>query len=79
MNGHAARFATFTDYLERQGLRHVFQPGEDPTAFDRRIAAIDFPAGVGRRRLDTRQRVGHQVRESWRRVTDAAGRRVGQA
>ena len=79
MTGHAARFATFTDYLERQGLRHVFQPGEDPTAFDRRIAAIDFPAGVGRRRLDTRQRVGHQVRELCRRVTDAAGRRVGQA
>ena len=45
MTGHAARFAVFTDYLERQGLRHVFQPGEDPTAFDRRIAAIDFPAG----------------------------------
>ena len=37
------RFRTFIDYVERQGLRHVFQPGEDPTAFDRKIASIDFP------------------------------------
>ena len=41
--GHARRFRTFIDYVERQGLRHVFQPGEDPTAFDRKMASTDFP------------------------------------
>ena len=39
VRGHAARFATFTAYLARHGLGHVFQPGEDPAAFDRRMAS----------------------------------------
>ena len=42
--GHARRFRTFIDYVERQGLRHVFQPGEDPTAFDRKIGEHRLPA-----------------------------------
>jgi hypothetical protein len=46
VGGHAARFATFTGFLERHGLAHVFQPGEDPTAFDRRMAATPFPPPV---------------------------------
>ena len=46
-----ARFATFTEYLTRHGLAHVFADGEDPTAFDRQVAGTDVPAGRrGRRR-----------------------------
>jgi hypothetical protein len=48
--GHQARFERFIGFVERQGLRHVFAPGEDPGAFDRRIAAIDFPPAVRVRR-----------------------------
>ncbi|MEJ7748727.1 MAG: polysaccharide pyruvyl transferase family protein, partial [Candidatus Limnocylindrales bacterium] len=45
-DGHAERFATFTAYLERHRLEHVFQPGEDPGAFDAHIRAIAFPPAV---------------------------------
>ena len=44
--GHAARFATFLDYLRRHGLDHVFADGEDPSSFDARIAATAFPPAV---------------------------------
>lgn len=43
MAGHKQRFRTFIDYVERHGLSHVFQPGEDPRAFDARMAEIRFP------------------------------------
>ena len=51
MAGHAARFRTFIDYVERHGLHHIFEPGEDPAAFDRRVAAVGFPPPVRRRRF----------------------------
>jgi hypothetical protein len=63
VDGHAARFKTFTGFVERHGLRHVFQPGEDPAAFDRRIATIDFPPPVRVRR----NVVLHRVRGRSRR------------
>ncbi len=44
--GHAARFATFADYLGRHGLSHVFAEGESPSAFDEHIAATRFPPAV---------------------------------
>ena len=44
--GHAARFATFLDYLRRHGLDHVFADGEDPSSFDARIAATAYPPAV---------------------------------
>jgi hypothetical protein len=44
--GHAERFARFRGYLERHGLRHVFEEGEDATAFDRRIAETPFPPAI---------------------------------
>ena len=53
MAGHAARFRTFIDYVERHGLRHVFQPGEDPTPSTARVAAIDFPPAGPRPRDPT--------------------------
>ena len=41
---HAARFDTFTRFLERCGLRHVYMEGEDRgQAFDDRMAKADFP------------------------------------
>jgi hypothetical protein len=46
MAGHPERFRRFTGYLERHGLRHVFQPGEDTVAFDTRLAGVRFPAPV---------------------------------
>lgn len=46
MAGHPERFRRFTGYLERHGLRHVFEPGEDTSAFDRRLAAVHFPVPV---------------------------------
>jgi hypothetical protein len=73
--GHAARFATFTGYLERHGLGHVFAEGEDPAAFDERIAAIEFPPAV-RVRHETRlsgvtQRVRRVERRTRRYLTTA--------
>jgi Polysaccharide pyruvyl transferase len=44
--GHAARFATFVDFLSRHGLSHVFAEGEDPTRFDRRLAETAYPPAV---------------------------------
>lgn len=74
--GHAQRFRTFIDYVERQGLRHIFQPGEDPTAFDRRMASIDFPPPARtRNRLQVhraKRRVGRLIRRVGRAVGSAA-------
>ena len=43
---HAGRFATFSEYLARHGLRHVFEAGEDPSRFDARVAVTRYPAAV---------------------------------
>ena len=51
MAGHAARYRTFIDYVEGHGLKHVFQPGEDPAAFDAKVAAVRLSAAGGRRRF----------------------------
>ncbi len=45
--GHTARLATFLDYLSRHRLDHVFAEGEDPTAFDARVAATPYPPAIG--------------------------------
>jgi len=77
LDGHAARFERFIGFVEGQGLRHVFEPGEDPTAFDRRIAAIDFPPAVRVRRNvllhRIRGRSGRLLRRVSRSVVPAAG------
>lgn len=44
--GHAERFRRYLDFVELNGLGHVWAPGEDPDAFDRRMDAVPFPAGV---------------------------------
>ena len=40
---HKKRFDTFIGYIERHGLRHIFMAGEDPTAFERKVAASGIP------------------------------------
>ncbi len=45
--GHAARFATFRDFLHRHGLAEVFTDGDGGRSFDERIAATAYPGAVG--------------------------------
>ena len=66
MAGHPERFRRFTGYLEQHGLRHVFQPGEDTTAFDARLAGVRFPPPV-------RVSPVTPVRRTRRRAWDLAG------
>jgi hypothetical protein len=87
--GHAARFATFTDFLSRHGLEHAFGSGEADPPFETRSAATAYPpavtiadrrpprglAGHARR---ARRRVRRQLRGAWVRrirVAVARGRR----
>jgi hypothetical protein len=44
---HQERFDLFADFLGAHGLHHVYEAGEDPTRFDRRVAAIAWPGDVG--------------------------------
>ena len=87
VRGHPARFATFTDFLTRHGLAHVFAEGEDPTWFDRRVAEIAYPPAVEAggdpgartmrrrlRRLDFRVRRSGRIR--WNQATDAVRDRI---
>ena len=46
MNGHAERWERLTGFLAKHELRHVYLPGESPTAFDERLAAVEFPPPV---------------------------------
>jgi len=43
---HKQRYDTFIGYVERHGLSHVFQPGEDPTLFEKKVASIRYPDSV---------------------------------
>ena len=43
----AARFERFGDFVHAHGLHHVYEAGEDPKAFDRRMAKTRFPGDVG--------------------------------
>ena len=44
---HPALWERFAAFLERHDLRHVFAPGENPQAFNDRLATTNFPAPVG--------------------------------
>jgi len=46
VNGHSARWDTFAAFLAQHNLRHVYSEGQDPTAFDRDLAALEFPPPV---------------------------------
>jgi hypothetical protein len=40
---HRRRFETFARYLSRHGLSHVFEPGQNPTAFMADVASTAYP------------------------------------
>lgn len=45
--GHAERLARFSSFLEKNGLDHVHQPGEDGgEAFEERVRTTAYPPGV---------------------------------
>jgi len=69
VSGHPARFERFIGFVERHGLRHVFEPGEDPSAFDRKIAAIEFPPPVRVRRNVILHRIRGRSGRLLRRVS----------
>jgi hypothetical protein len=69
VSGHPARFERFIGFVERHGLRHVFEPGEDPSAFDRKIAAIEFPPPVRVRRNVLLHRIRGRSGRLLRRVS----------
>lgn len=62
--GHAARFATFADYLERHGLEHVFRPGQDTLAFGRQLQATPFPPAVTARQTRRLRRALRRLRNA---------------
>lgn len=44
--GHPARWDRFSAFLAEHRLAHVYTAGQDPNAFDRELAALDFPPPV---------------------------------
>ena len=79
---HAARFRTYLDYVESHGLHHVFLPGEDPNAFERRIATVRFPEVVRVRRhawvARTRKQARRRIRGLAKRVRDTVATTGGR-
>ncbi len=75
--GHAKRFRTFIDYMERHGLHHIFEPGEDLTKFDRQVAAVDYPPPVRIHRRTKVRRVRYRARRVIRRVASRVGLGAG--
>lgn len=71
---HAARFERFAEFLGAHGLRHVYQAGEDPTRFDRRVAATVWPGDVGapRKGPSLHARITGAVAPHLRRLRPAA-------
>jgi hypothetical protein len=47
--GHRERFELLAAFLDAHGLHHVYEPGQDATRFDRRVAATRWPGDVGTR------------------------------
>lgn len=68
--GHAARLATFLDYLDRHGLDHIHRSGEPDPTFDARKDAVAFPAAVtvgSRLAIDGPRAVARRIRHRRRR------------
>ncbi len=59
---HPARFARLADFLNRQGLEHIFSDGQDPDAFEARIRSTPFPPGVDARAGANRSSPGQLAR-----------------
>ena len=73
---HKQRYDTFFGYVERHGLSHVFQPGEDPTLFEQKVASIRYPDSVAlysgsayqRYSRRTKRRVAKSIRRTRKRL-----------
>lgn len=68
--GHAARFRTFLDYLDRHGLDHIHRSGEPDPSFDTRKDATDYPPAVSvasRLPIDGPRAVARRIRHRRRR------------
>ncbi|MFD5539985.1 polysaccharide pyruvyl transferase family protein [Streptomyces sp. NPDC127079] len=46
VGGHRERFERFTGFLDRNGLQNTFTHGDGGVAFEERLGALTFPAGV---------------------------------
>ncbi|WP_327371642.1 polysaccharide pyruvyl transferase family protein [Streptomyces sp. NBC_01217] len=46
MRGHQERFDRFTNFLDKNGLENTFSHGDGGAAFEARMSALAFPAGV---------------------------------
>ncbi|MEU2334506.1 polysaccharide pyruvyl transferase family protein [Streptomyces sp. NPDC006654] len=46
LGGHGERFDRFTGFLDRNGLQNTFTHGDSGVAFEERMGALTFPAGV---------------------------------
>ncbi|MFJ3302287.1 polysaccharide pyruvyl transferase family protein [Streptomyces sp. NPDC086549] len=46
MGGHVERFERFTAFLDKNGLENTFTHGDGGSAFEERMRALTFPAGV---------------------------------
>jgi hypothetical protein len=74
---HKQRYDTFIGYVERHGLSHVFQPGEDPTLFEQKVASIRYPDSPALFGGSTFQRYGRRLRRRTRRTVRRVRRRLG--
>lgn len=43
---HPQRFEAYRAFLERNGLPHIWEPGESGEAFDQQVAAVEYPGAV---------------------------------
>ncbi|WP_435853867.1 polysaccharide pyruvyl transferase family protein [Streptomyces misionensis] len=46
VGNHGERFARFTGFMERNGLRNTFTHGDGGAAFEKRMRSLPFPPGV---------------------------------
>jgi hypothetical protein len=76
--GHPERFRRFTGYLEAHDLRHVFQPGEDPSLFDAKLARVHFPPAVRARTPTVIDFARRRARNRYRRYRKAVERRLAR-
>ncbi|MDR0848345.1 MAG: polysaccharide pyruvyl transferase family protein [Propionibacteriaceae bacterium] len=44
---HPENFARYTQFLEANGLAHIYQPGQANPGYDKLLSEVDFPSGVG--------------------------------
>jgi len=72
--GHAARFSTFTEFLGKHGLAHIFEPGEDPQRFEQMVSRTRYPAAVEYESLRPIWHRVQRVRRRSRRLARAAVR-----